>query len=94
MILVDTSAWIEFLRATGSSTHYRVRDLLAQEEAPATPEVVVMEVLAGARDEAPRLELRRLMLGCELPPPRRLPMTRPQPTCIECVDARATPSGD
>jgi hypothetical protein len=28
MILVDTSAWVEYDRATGSAAHHRVRDLL------------------------------------------------------------------
>ena len=33
MILVDTSAWIEFLRATGSPTHLELRGLI-EDEAP------------------------------------------------------------
>lgn len=52
MILVATSAWVEFLRATGSPTHHRLRQALSDDEPLATTEVVVMEVLAGARDEA------------------------------------------
>ena len=44
MILVDTSAWIEFLRDTGSPICKRVDDLLAAEVA--TCDVVRMEVLA------------------------------------------------
>lgn len=55
MILVDTSAWIEFLRGTGSSVCERVDALLDAEIATCEP--VRMEVLAGARDE---LHLRRL----------------------------------
>lgn len=68
MILVDTSAGVAFLRATGTEAHLRVRALLAQGEPLATTEVVVMEVLAGAHDEAHRRALRRLLLGCELLP--------------------------
>lgn len=68
MILVDTSAWIEFLRATETQAHVKVRSLLAKGEPLATSEVVVMEVLAGARDEAHRRALRRLLLRCELLP--------------------------
>ncbi|MFN2220457.1 MAG: PIN domain nuclease [Anaerolineae bacterium] len=59
MILIDTSAWIEFLRDTGSPICQRVDDLLATEIA--TCEVVRMEVLAGARDEQHLQQLRRLL---------------------------------
>lgn len=65
MILVDSSAWIEFLRATGSSTHRRVRSALEQGSALASTDVIVMEVLAGARDDADRDRLRRLLYGLE-----------------------------
>ena len=59
MILVDTSAWIEFLRDTGSPICQRVDDLLATEIV--TCDVVRMEVLAGARDEQHLQQLRRLL---------------------------------
>ena len=59
MILIDTSAWIEFLRDTGSPVCQRVDDLLASEIA--TCDVVRMEVLAGARSEQHLQQLRRLL---------------------------------
>lgn len=59
MILVDTSAWIEFLSDTGSPVCQRVDDLLAIEIA--TCDIVRMEVLAGARDEQHLQRLRRLL---------------------------------
>lgn len=59
MILIDTSAWIEFLRDTGSATCERVELLLAGEIAIC--DAVRMEVLAGARDERHLLGLRRLL---------------------------------
>jgi hypothetical protein len=59
VILVDTSAWIEFLRDTGSLVCQRVDDLLATEIA--TCDVVRMEVLARARDEQHLQQLRRLL---------------------------------
>jgi predicted nucleic acid-binding protein len=66
-MLVDTSAWVEFLRATGSHTHVRLRDLLPGDETLATTELVVMEVLAGARDHAHLDRLRRVVLGrCQM----------------------------
>lgn len=66
MVLVDTSAWVEFLRATGSAVHHRVRGDLAQRVALATTEVVILEVLAGAKDQVHLGELRRLLMGCRL----------------------------
>ena len=59
MILIDTSAWIEFLRGTGSATCNRVEALLESEIAIC--DAVRMEVLAGARDERHLYNLRRLL---------------------------------
>ena len=59
MILVDTSAWIEFLRDTGSTVCDLVDEMLASEIAIC--DAVRMEVLAGARDESHLLILRRLL---------------------------------
>lgn len=66
MILVDTSAWIEFDRATGSSVDRRLADLIAEDASLAFTEPVMMEVLAGARDDAREHDLRRLLLRCTL----------------------------
>ncbi len=65
MILVDSSAWIEFLRATGSSAHLRVRSALEQGDALASTDVIVMEILAGARDDDDRNRLRRLLYSVD-----------------------------
>ena len=59
MILVDTSAWVEFLRDTGSPVCTRVDELLGAEIATFDP--IRMEVLAGARDESHLNDLRRLL---------------------------------
>jgi predicted nucleic acid-binding protein len=67
-ILVDTSAWIEFLRGTGSETHQRVRRLIEEEATLATTDVVLMELLAGARDDGHRDGLKRLLRRCEFLP--------------------------
>lgn len=61
MILVDTSAWIEFDRATGSSVDRRLTDLIGADGPIAVTEPVAMEVLAGARSEAREGDLRRLL---------------------------------
>ena len=65
MILVDSSAWIEFLRGTGSAVHLRLRSALERDAELACTDVVVMEILAGARDEADRDRLRRMLHGVE-----------------------------
>ena len=59
MILIDTSAWVEFLRNTGTPVCNLVDELLSDEIALRDP--VRMEVLAGARDESHLLSLRRLL---------------------------------
>jgi predicted nucleic acid-binding protein len=59
--LIDSSAWVEFLRDTGSLVCNRVDTLLGEETATCEP--VWMEILAGARDERHLSELRRLLAG-------------------------------
>jgi predicted nucleic acid-binding protein len=64
VILVDSSAWVEFLRATGSPVHLRLRAALEGNEDLASTDPVVMEILAGARHDSDRDRLRRLLYGC------------------------------
>jgi predicted nucleic acid-binding protein len=59
MILIDTSAWIEFLRDTGSRVCDHVDRLLDGEIAVCEP--VRMEVLAGARTDEHLRDLRGLL---------------------------------
>ncbi|MFN3220033.1 MAG: PIN domain nuclease [Acidimicrobiales bacterium] len=59
MILIDTSAWIEFLRDTGSEVCNAVDRLLDADLAIC--DAVSMEVLAGARDERHLTQLRGLL---------------------------------
>ena len=66
MILVDTSAWVEYDRATDSPVDHRLTELIAHDGAVAVTEPVVMEVLAGARTDERESELRRLLLRFEL----------------------------
>ncbi len=66
MILADSSAWIEYDRATGSSVHRRLRGLIEIGGPVAVTEPVIMEVVAGARDERREADLRRLLLRFEL----------------------------
>jgi predicted nucleic acid-binding protein len=61
VILVDTSAWVEFDRATGTRTDARLTELIASTDLVAVTQPVILEVLAGARDDHRERELRRLM---------------------------------
>lgn len=66
MILADTSAWVEYDRATGSAVDRRVAELIDSAGPLAVTEPVLMEVLAGARDERREEDLRQLLLRFEL----------------------------
>ena len=65
MILVDTSAWTEYLRGTGSGAHFRLRELLAADAVLGTTDVVHMELLAGSRTETDDLQLRRMLAAMD-----------------------------
>lgn len=61
MILADTSAWVEFDRATGSTVDVRLTELITDDGPIAVTEPVMMEVIAGARTDAREHDLRRLL---------------------------------
>jgi predicted nucleic acid-binding protein len=61
MILVDSSAWVEYDRATGSSVDLRLAELIADDGPIAYTEPILMEVAAGARDDRRESDLRRLL---------------------------------
>jgi predicted nucleic acid-binding protein len=65
MILVDTSAWVEYDRATGSSAHLGLLSLIESGAAYAATEPITMEVLAGSSD---RRRTRKLMQGAHTIP--------------------------
>jgi predicted nucleic acid-binding protein len=65
LILADSSAWIEYLRGTGSEAHIRLRDHLHAGERAATTDVVLLEIFGGARDKAHYQELQRLLYARE-----------------------------
>jgi predicted nucleic acid-binding protein len=72
MILVDSSAWIEYLRDIGSTTCHRVDELLSVDAAMATCDTVVMEILAGPMGEREAVKLLRLLDRCRFFPTRPL----------------------
>jgi hypothetical protein len=66
VILADTSAWIEYDRATGSPANQRMTELINKDGPLAYTEPEVMEVLAGARSDARENDLRRLLMRFHL----------------------------
>lgn len=66
VILVDSSAWIEYLRATDSQVDRYLRAQLHDRRPLATVGVVMLEVFAGARDESHARKLSRLLRRCSL----------------------------
>jgi predicted nucleic acid-binding protein len=66
VILADTSAWVEYDRATDSPVDRRLSELIESDGPVATTEPVVMEVLAGARDDRREADLRGLLLRFQL----------------------------
>ncbi|MEO6793863.1 MAG: PIN domain nuclease [Mycobacterium sp.] len=62
MILADTSAWVQYDRATGSRVDQRLAELIAADGSLMVTEPVLMEVLAGARSDAREEDLRRMLL--------------------------------
>jgi predicted nucleic acid-binding protein len=62
--LVDTSAWIELLRATGSPVDRALTEALASGRPLWLTGVVLQEVLQGARTRAQAGDLRRVLAAC------------------------------
>ena len=65
-MLVDTSAWIEFDRATSSEVDRRLTSLIPSGSTIAVTEPIIAEVLTGARTNERELSLRRLLGRCDL----------------------------
>ena len=65
-MIVDTSAWVEYLRATGSPTHETLRAAIESGAPLATPAPVLMELLAGCATEQAAAELQRLLARFEI----------------------------
>lgn len=61
MILIDTSAWVEYDRRTESDVDLRLTKLIESGGPIAVTEPVVMEVLIGARTDARERELRMML---------------------------------
>jgi predicted nucleic acid-binding protein len=66
VIVVDSSAWIELLRATGSPVDLTLTHLVRQGADLAITEVVCLELLVGARTEREERDLRAGPLAAPL----------------------------
>ena len=65
MTLVDTSAWVAFLRADGSSADQVLTGLLEGGAPIRITDTVVAELLAGARDERAARDIERLIASLD-----------------------------
>jgi predicted nucleic acid-binding protein len=59
--MVDTSAWVEYLRRTESPEDRSLDQAIREGAEIATPAPVLMELLAGCRDEDAAEKIQRLM---------------------------------
>ena len=74
MYIVDSSAWIEYLRRTGSRADLEVTRLVEREHpAAGVTEPVIMELFAGARDAGNLRRIERLTTA--------MPLCRVDPVC-------------
>jgi predicted nucleic acid-binding protein len=68
VILADTSAWVEFDRATGSAVDQQLTELISTNGQLAVTEPIIAEVAAGARTDERETALRRLLARARLLP--------------------------
>ncbi|MGH3430784.1 MAG: type II toxin-antitoxin system VapC family toxin [Terriglobales bacterium] len=66
MILVDTSAWIDYLRGTETVATRALTDLIQRGEDLVTTEPIIMELLAGADTSARAMAIEQLTNGLPL----------------------------
>ncbi|MDX2344570.1 MAG: PIN domain nuclease [Acidimicrobiia bacterium] len=95
MILADTSAWVEFDRATGTPIDHSLTEMIRSGGTElACTEPVLMEVLAGARDGRRHDELRRLLVSFAwLPADPAADFEGAAKIYRACRDVGLTPSG-
>lgn len=71
-MIVDTSAWVEYLRETGSPTHLALRAGVLDGQPIMIPAPVVTELLFGSSSEAEAAELFQLLKRFEILEPDSL----------------------
>ncbi len=93
MVLIDTSAWIEYLRRTGSDINIAVRELIEEGTPIATTDVVIMELLSGANTSERRGQVWALLNRCTMFPVRPLfEYERAAELYVRCRSIGFTPS--
>ena len=65
ILLTDSSAWVEYLRATSSGADLRIRELIDSDRLAVT-QPVIMEVCAGAKRDGEERNLRNMLLRYRL----------------------------
>jgi hypothetical protein len=94
MILVDTSAWVEYDRATGTPTDQHLTALITESADLAVTEPVLMEVLAGAKSDHAARQLRRLLTSFYwIPAEASTDFEAAAATYRKCRSAGITPRG-
>ena len=73
VILTDSSAWIEYLRATGSEVAARVRAHHELSDELVMTEIVVMELYTGVRNTTEERNVDTIVQGSSLLPVGGLP---------------------
>ena len=63
MILIDTSAFIEFLNRTGSPFDREIESLISSNEETAIADIVLTEVLQGIKDDKEYAEIKKSLLS-------------------------------
>ncbi len=69
-LLLDTSSWVEYLRDSRSPSCERVDELIRNNAVLATTDIVIMELLAGAREPDDRKKLWAFLNRCVMLPVR------------------------
>jgi len=67
-MIVDTSAWLEYLRATDSPADAAITRMIDEDADLFVPELVVMELQVGSGDERHARALGRLLRSLEVIP--------------------------
>lgn len=63
MVLIDTSAFIEFLNKTGSSFDSEVEKLISEKEEIALADIILLEILQGIKNEGLYNDIKKSLLA-------------------------------
>ncbi len=66
MILIDTSAFVEFLNRTGSRADQIVERLIINDDDIALPDIALTEILQGIKDDREHAQVRQSLLTFDI----------------------------